>query len=110
MYNKDNGFMGFYINGELNNFRTRIGTPTLTYFNVFNIGAELQGRSPFSGIIDEVRIYNRALSESEIKQLHSGLVSPGQTATIKPLISLSKGTHTLRLCTSSMCSTAILTV
>ncbi|MBU5537498.1 MAG: LamG domain-containing protein [Candidatus Aenigmarchaeota archaeon] len=45
-------------------------------------------------VYDEYSIYNRALSESEIKQLHSGLVSPGQTATIKPLISLSKGTHT----------------
>lgn len=72
--------------------------------------------SPFDGIIDEVAIYNKALSESEIKQLHSGkqlhsvLVSPGQLATIKPLTELSKGTHTLRLCTSSMCNTALLTI
>ncbi|MEM5814143.1 MAG: LamG-like jellyroll fold domain-containing protein, partial [Candidatus Aenigmatarchaeota archaeon] len=45
------------------------------------IGRNLDGGNGnyFSGIIDEVRIYNRALSESEIKQLHSGLVSPGQT-------------------------------
>ncbi len=63
-----------------------------------------------NGIIDEVVVYNRALSESEIKQLYSGLVSPGQVATIKPLATLTKGTHTLRLCTSSMCNTAILTI
>lgn len=66
--------------------------------------------STFDGTIDEVAIYNRALSEDEIKSRYSGLVLPGQPATVKPLISLEKGRHTLRLCTSSMCNTAILTV
>jgi len=62
----------------------------------------------FNGIIDEVYIYNRALSDSEITQLYSGLVIPGQLATVKPLATLTSGRHTLRLCTSSMCNTAVL--
>ncbi|MBI4010442.1 MAG: LamG domain-containing protein [Candidatus Aenigmarchaeota archaeon] len=62
----------------------------------------------FSGIIDEIGIYNRALSDSEITQLYSGLVIPGQLATVKPLATLTSGKHTLRLCTSSMCNTAVL--
>jgi len=38
-------------------------------------------------------------------------IPPGQTATVKPLsASLPIGTHSLRLCTSSMCNTAILTI
>ncbi|MBI4009576.1 MAG: tail fiber domain-containing protein [Candidatus Aenigmarchaeota archaeon] len=37
-------------------------------------------------------------------------IPPGQTATIQALSSLPEGKHTLRLCTSSMCSTAIITV
>lgn len=74
------------------------------------IGGRMSNDNMFNGIIDEVFIYNRALSEDEVKQLYSGLVPAGQLATIKPLSPLSKGTHTLRLCTSSMCNTAILTI
>jgi len=37
-------------------------------------------------------------------------VPPGQTATIKPASPLTQGTHILRLCTSSMCNTAVLTI
>ncbi|MBI4009933.1 MAG: hypothetical protein HY361_01935 [Candidatus Aenigmarchaeota archaeon] len=73
-------------------------------------GTDVCSTNFFNGAIDEVRIYNRALSESEIKQLYSGLILPGQLATIKPLATLTSGKHTLRLCTSSMCSTAVLTI
>ncbi|MBU5537369.1 MAG: hypothetical protein KQA38_02280 [Candidatus Aenigmarchaeota archaeon] len=105
------GTQRIYVNGELRGENTNIGFSSINLLEP-NIGRASWGGTThyFHGLIDEVAIYNRALSESEIKQLHSGLVSPGQTATIKPLISLSKGTHTLRLCTSSMCSTAILTI
>lgn len=64
----------------------------------------------FLGVMDEVGIFNKVLSQNEINSLSSGLVSPGQTATIKPLTSLSTGTHTLKLCTSSMCTTGYLTI
>lgn len=37
-------------------------------------------------------------------------ISPGGTAEIKPIASLSKGMHTLRICSSSMCNVAYLNV
>ncbi|MDI6807330.1 MAG: hypothetical protein QMD14_06045 [Candidatus Aenigmarchaeota archaeon] len=68
----------------------------------------------FDGIIDEVRIYNRALSAEEIKALYNmgGMIKPGQTGTIKlyPSSPLSKGLHTIKICTPSMCNTGYLTV
>ncbi|MBI2005267.1 MAG: hypothetical protein HYS80_00705, partial [Candidatus Aenigmarchaeota archaeon] len=66
----------------------------------------------FSGMIDEVKIYNRALSAQEIKAEYDigSQINPGEIATMKIYNQLSKGTHTLRLCTASMCNTAILTI
>lgn len=42
----------------------------------------VDGTKMFSGLIDELRVYNRALSESEIQQLHNGIVNAS------PLLSL----------------------
>lgn len=61
-------------------------------------------------VYDEYSIYDRVLTDPEIQQLYSGISLPGQTAVVKPLVPPSTGTHTLKLCTSSMCNTAILTV
>jgi len=71
VYNSSNGFMGLYINGALNNSRTRTGTPTLGYFSVVNVGARPEGTCFFYGLIDEVRIYNRALTADEIYEIYS---------------------------------------
>jgi hypothetical protein len=63
-------------------------------------------------IIDEVRIYNKALTEDEIKALYIAngetVLEPGETVVIKPITTLTKGTHTLRLCTRYVCRTAYL--
>lgn len=61
---------------------------------------------------DEYAIYNRALTRQEVQQLYSGLVSPGQLATVKFLTPtpLSPGTHTIKLCTASACQTGYLTI
>lgn len=66
----------------------------------------------FVGSIEEVKIYNRTLSKREIKAVYNigDQINPGEKATIKVYNQLSKGTHTLRLCTSSMCNVAILTI
>ena len=64
----------------------------------------------FSGILDEVRIYNRALGEDEVRQVYSGLVSAGQIATVKFITSMDAGTHIVRLCTPSACQTGYLTI
>jgi len=37
----------------------------------FNIGSRNNGTAPFTGTIDEVRVYNRALSVEEVKQLYN---------------------------------------
>ncbi|MEM5797610.1 MAG: LamG-like jellyroll fold domain-containing protein [Candidatus Aenigmatarchaeota archaeon] len=103
------GNIKLYIDGNLAN--SKYVGKLLGYQNLeLRIGMKSSGYYPSNSIVDEVMVFNRALSASEIQQLYSGLVSPGELATIKPLTSLTKGTHTLRLCTSSMCSTAILTI
>jgi hypothetical protein len=66
----------------------------------------------FNGIIDEVRVYNRALTEQEIKASYNigSIIKPGTTATMKIFNTFSKGTHTVRVCTPSMCRIGYLTI
>ena len=69
-----------YINGQLNNFTSLEGiTNTLGNTGGITIGAGYylypgpyvpEGLQIFNGIIDEVRIYNRALTEEEIEALY----------------------------------------
>jgi len=85
--NTQNHTMSIYINGNLvqtsdysgdsirgGNYPLRIGAPFLT----------LSDQAAFDGVIDEVRIYNRALSDSEIKELYGEDVT--QTDTTKPIV------------------------
>ena len=61
-----NGNIGkVYYNGVLSNSGTVV-TPVISS-NSLNIGAYSDLRYGFNGVIDEVRIYNRVLSEDEIK-------------------------------------------
>jgi hypothetical protein len=65
------GVMRLYINGSL--YSTRSGTLALNTIRPLRIGAGRTETTPgyfFNGIIDEVRIYNRALSDEEIKELY----------------------------------------
>ena len=39
--------------------------------NVLEIGSGVSGSESFDGVIDEVRIYNRALSASEVQALYN---------------------------------------
>lgn len=66
----------------------------------------------FNGTIDEVRIYNRALSPEEIKAEYNmgGQINAGLTAKVKIYDDLSRGTHTVKICTPSMCTTTYLTI
>ncbi len=60
-----------YLNGELQGTATNsdIGATT----NVLRIGQQKSGNSRFfNGSIDDVRVYNRALSATEVKQLYLG--------------------------------------
>lgn len=66
----DNTSGSFYINGQFDSTFTMTAS-ALTPVSKFIIGASLSGSAQyFNGNIDDIRIYNRALSESEIQQLY----------------------------------------
>ena len=78
----DGNHVRLYINGELDDSEAYTGTIT-TLSTPLRIG-KLSGTTKtecFNGIIDEVSIYNRALSADEIKTLYEGK---------KPALSLTK--------------------
>jgi hypothetical protein len=43
----------------------------MTEFNLFRIGRNRNGNKYYTGAIDELRIYNRALTASEISSLYA---------------------------------------
>ena len=71
----DGGTVEIYIDGNINNSQQRLGESptvnTLYYFQIGGFGPPSTGLSnTLQGLIDEVRLYNRALSDSEIKVLY----------------------------------------
>lgn len=66
----DGSNMEIYINGAQDTATGTGGVPTPTT-TPFYIGAGPSAVNPFSGNIDDVRIYNRALSASEISLLYN---------------------------------------
>jgi hypothetical protein len=58
-----------YVNGILDSNLTYSGK-TVKSSGIIEIGRLVGGSEYFQGILDEVRIYNRALSEDEIKELY----------------------------------------
>ena len=67
--NGDTTKPSFYINGAFDSTAAVEGSWTGN--NAFLIGARTSNNSPFMGSIDEVRIYNRALSAAEISNLYA---------------------------------------
>ena len=63
---------------NMNGVRFKIGTKKLNIGYSLNDNPYVKERF-FNGIIDEVRIYNRALSESEIKQLYEEGINGGRS-------------------------------
>jgi len=65
----DGNYMQFYINGQL------VDSVTNSHSIAVNPNPVLIGKSGFdeyfNGLLDDLRIYNRALTEAEIKQLYS---------------------------------------
>ncbi|MBU5537037.1 MAG: fibrinogen-like YCDxxxxGGGW domain-containing protein [Candidatus Aenigmatarchaeota archaeon] len=91
-----------YISGT---FTSRLATP----FSVIgSTGSKVTIRNDGTSEITKIT----ATLDGQSVNLKMQPIQPGQVAEIIPLIPsmLSVGTHTLRLCTSSMCSTAILTI
>jgi hypothetical protein len=71
VYTYENGQSKFYINGELKDSRMLTGTFTPNSADLF-IGKFDDSQYPywFNGVMDDIRIYNRALCEGEVKQLN----------------------------------------
>jgi hypothetical protein len=75
-----------YINGILQQItlvQTPVGTASSDSSNVITIGDKTAGDRSFNGLIDEVKVYNYALSENEIKQEcnRSSAITLGSTST-----------------------------
>ena len=70
------GSATFYINGSTKTTADS-GTPMVGYNSVY-IGNNAQGNQAFDGLIDEVRIYNTALSASDVAAVYNykGVVTP----------------------------------
>lgn len=62
----------FYLNGEVQATSTQYNSLSASILNnkTVTIGSRSSGTLPFTGKIDEVRIYNRALTGSEIRSLY----------------------------------------
>jgi len=58
----------FYVNGILNCTSTAVGTAIRSGHTTIDVGGRTPNASYFKGIIDEVKIYNRALTEEEIRK------------------------------------------
>jgi len=57
--------------GYINSVSDNESSGGTTEFNRFRIGRNRSGSTYFSGAIDELRIYNRALTASEIASLYA---------------------------------------
>jgi len=68
-YNSNNGIINLYINGTLLAYKSSGGQINISTSNIA-IGRNPAAGYFHNGTIDEVLIYNRALSEEEIKKLY----------------------------------------
>jgi hypothetical protein len=82
----DGANMRLYVNGALVATQSRTGSITTTA-DPFHIGGDWSGEM-FTGLIDNVRVYNRALSASEIQ---SDMTTPISARPLKADVSLGSG-------------------
>ena len=66
----DGSMWRLYLNGLQDGLRSESGT-LLSGSNPFYIGAQGIGSFPFSGSVDDVHIYRRALSPQEIAAIYN---------------------------------------
>jgi hypothetical protein len=84
----ENGAVDYYINGSL--LETHYGSPPLSIdrLDMLLLGADRDGTSTFNdffdGYMDEVKLYNRSLSDLEIRQHHEEYFSLEPTTTTTP--------------------------
>ena len=76
-----------YINGAI--YRTDTGKPVPNYVSRINawLGKSEWGDSPFNGYMDEFRIYNSVLQQSDVEALYNDVTkSPTISPTVSPTL------------------------
>ncbi|MBN2129744.1 MAG: LamG domain-containing protein [Sedimentisphaerales bacterium] len=69
--NAETGAQEIYLDGEL--WHSAAGmTRVMTGITAFTLGDQPAGGSPYSGMMDDVRLYDRALTAEEIQQIMRG--------------------------------------
>ena len=81
-FSYDGATLKLYINGDLGKTLDWVGTPSSGELDIY-IGKQWEYENYYKGLIDEVRIYNRALTPSEIKALLlSGTITTSEEITV----------------------------
>jgi hypothetical protein len=81
----DGTTMRIYYNGVMQ--ASLAGPPSIASNALpLSIGAESSGARAFKGALDEVRVYNRALSDAEIAELAATPPTPTPTSTATPVV------------------------
>ncbi|MEK6647438.1 MAG: LamG-like jellyroll fold domain-containing protein [Candidatus Firestonebacteria bacterium] len=78
VYNKTTGEQKLYIDGQLVNTQTHTAGNTvvpLTAYPDMRIGHSRAATGYFNGKIDEVRLYNRALTDADVQELYAYTVN-----------------------------------
>jgi hypothetical protein len=69
-----------YLDGNLLLNVTR-GSASASGYNAFTISGDVQGSNPLSGIVDDVSVFDRVLTSTEISNLYNGFATPTPTTT-----------------------------
>lgn len=67
----DGTYIKIYYQGKLVSISTMAGDPAASTSNVVNIGAEVGGTNYFQGVLNEVMIFNKALTAQQINILYN---------------------------------------
>ena len=72
----NNGEARIYLNGVLKYTQANVNPTSQNHDNVL-LGRSVGGGNVFNGALDDIRIYNRALSPSEVQQLYASELQGG---------------------------------
>ncbi len=90
----DGTYQKVYINGVLKDSKSGMGPAISNVSNPLTIGALTGGGDYFSGAIDDVRVYNRALSQTEVQSLYATGGTPSETTPPTGTITINTGAAT----------------
>jgi hypothetical protein len=92
----DGSLLSLYVNGKLDGTRPVTG-PITTGSSSFTIGGLGAGPWSFFGQVDELSLYNRALSTSDIQGIYNAGMSGKCSLPVPPVISLEPASQTLTI-------------